>query len=134
MTEDGRKLSLREAAERFDVSRPTLTKALKSGKLSGERDASGAWRVDVSELARVYSPRSAEKAEAGAPGGADPATARELAELRAALEVERARREAAETLAAERAERIEDLRRLLPPPDAKPAQNAKRWLWLFRGE
>lgn len=54
-----------------------------------------------------------------------------LAELRAALEVERDRRETAETLAAERAQRIEDLRRLLPPPNAPPTPpGRRRWWWL----
>lgn len=111
MAGDGGKLSLREAATAFDVSRPTLTKALASGKLSGERDDTGAWRIDPAELARVYAPRkAAETPPEAAPAGA------ELVELRAALEVERAKREAAERLAEERRERIEDLRRLLPAP------------------
>lgn len=108
------RLSLRQAAERFDVSRPTLSKALKAGTLTGERDdATGAWLVDASELARLYRPRTApaETAEVEAP----PATA-ELAELRTALELERAKREAAERLADERGRHIEDLRRMLPAP------------------
>ena len=37
------KLSVREAAKRFDVSRPTLVKHLKSGKISGEALTGGAW-------------------------------------------------------------------------------------------
>jgi len=126
MSDDGRKLGLREAAEMFDVSRPTLTKALKAGKLSGERDGAGAWRVDPSELARVYRPRKGPISTTRL----EPGASTELAELRAALDVERARREAAETLAEERAERIADLRRLLPPPDATPAPGRRRW-WPF---
>lgn len=54
-------ITLRKAVEEFDVSRPTLTKALKSGKISGEKDGKGAWRVDPSELSRVYSPRNKEQ-------------------------------------------------------------------------
>ncbi|AUR02015.1 hypothetical protein [Phaeobacter inhibens] len=54
-------ITLRKAVEEFDVSRPTLTKALKSGKISGEKDGKGAWRVDPSELSRVYNPRRKEQ-------------------------------------------------------------------------
>lgn len=51
-------LSIREAVKHYQVSRPTLTKALKSGKISGEKDGQGQWQIDPSELARVYQPRS----------------------------------------------------------------------------
>jgi predicted GIY-YIG superfamily endonuclease len=50
-------LSLRDAERRFDVTRPTLSKALKNGKISGRRNARGHWEVDVAELARVYEAR-----------------------------------------------------------------------------
>jgi len=55
------KITLRKAVELFDVSRPTLTKALKSGKISGEKDGKGVWSVDPSELSRVYKPRHKEQ-------------------------------------------------------------------------
>jgi peptidoglycan hydrolase CwlO-like protein len=55
------KITLRQAVEQFDVSRPTLTKSLKSGKISGEKDAKGVWSVDPSELSRVYNPRHKEQ-------------------------------------------------------------------------
>jgi peptidoglycan hydrolase CwlO-like protein len=55
------KMTLRQAVEQFDVSRPTLTKSLKSGKISGEKDAKGVWSVDPSELSRVYKPRHKEQ-------------------------------------------------------------------------
>ena len=51
-------LSLREAERRFDVTRPTLTKALNSGKISGTKNDQGHWTIDTAELARVYKPRS----------------------------------------------------------------------------
>lgn len=50
-------LSLRDAERRFDVTRPTLSKALKTGKISGRRNARGHWEVEASELARVYEAR-----------------------------------------------------------------------------
>jgi hypothetical protein len=51
------KISIREAVEQFQASRPTLTKALNSGKISGEKGESGAWLIETSELVRVYQPR-----------------------------------------------------------------------------
>lgn len=54
------KLSINEAAKRFDVSRPTLAKHLKSGRISGEKDTGKGWQIDTSELSRVYQPRFGE--------------------------------------------------------------------------
>lgn len=133
-------LSIREAVKHYQVSRPTLTKALKSGKVSGTQDGQGKWAIDPSELARVYQSRtgasdSPEQALTGQPA-ANLATpnipdSTELEALRAQLaEVElravkaETRAEAAELLATERAERIEDLRRMLPPPNAP---RKRRW-------
>jgi hypothetical protein len=129
-------LSLREAVKHYDVSRPTLQKALKNGKVSGVQDGKGQWQVDPAELARVYRPRAADvekdtgfstgdlpTANKALPGGSNA----EVQSLKAALELERARREAAEALADERARHIEDLRRMLPPPDAAPRR--RWWPW-----
>jgi len=125
-------LSLREAVKHFEVSRPTLQKALKSGKVSGGQDGQGHWQVDPAELARVYRPRAAGVANAEGAGVVNFATQNrtlpgkdegELSALKAELAQERALRAAAEALADERARHIDDLRRLLPPPDAKP----RRW-------
>lgn len=51
------KISIREAVKEFQVSRPTLTKALNNGKISGEKDRSGTWMIEASELSRTYKPR-----------------------------------------------------------------------------
>lgn len=48
------KLSLRQAADQCGKSRSTIHRALRSGKLSGERDEDGSWSIDPSELARVF--------------------------------------------------------------------------------
>lgn len=53
------KISISEAAKRFDVSRPTLQKHLKTGKISGDKDTVKGWQIDTAELARVYQPRMA---------------------------------------------------------------------------
>lgn len=51
-------ISIREAVKQFQVSRPTLTKALNSGKVSGEKNGKGTWMVETSELNRVYEVRA----------------------------------------------------------------------------
>ena len=134
-------LSIREAVKHYQVSRPTLTKALKSGKVSGSQDGQGKWSIDPSELARVYQPRSlkpgdSEHIQAGQTGEglttSNTLHSGELADLRSQLaEFElravkaETRAEAAELLAQERADRIDDLRRMLPAPK----QTKKRWWW-----
>lgn len=128
------KLSLREAVKVFDVSRPTLQKALKSGKVSGVQDGKGQWQVDPAELSRVYQARGSDvvKVESSLLGnlstqnrGLPSSVDAEVSVLRAELEQERIRRGAAEALAEERARHIDDLRRLLPAPGA--ALQGKRW-------
>lgn len=55
-------ISISKAAKLFDVSRPTLQKALKDGTISGKKIKSGgleSWQIDTAELARVYSLRQA---------------------------------------------------------------------------
>ena len=134
------KLSIREAVKHYQVSRPTLTKALKSGKISGTQDGQAKWSIDPSELARVYQPRAStpvapdytltgqSEVNFAAQNTPNP---EELEALRAQLaEVElravkaESRAEAAELIAKERAERIEDLRRMLPPPELP---RKRRW-------
>lgn len=138
------KLSVRAAAAQFDVSRPTLTKWLKGGKISGERQSpedGGGWLIDTAELIRAgVKPRSADKGQpVSFPPDAPeeftvfdrglPANAQaELEALRAQLELERSRREAAEALAEERRQHLDDLRRLLPAPEA-PAERKRFWPW-----
>ena len=48
------KLSASKAAKETGVSIPTITRALKSGKLSGERVEGGGWLIDAAELFRVF--------------------------------------------------------------------------------
>ena len=131
------KLSVREAAKRFDVSRPTLVKRLKSGQLSGEPVTGGGWLIDPAELVRagyVARPEGGEVAEgvkiglASVAGPLPAVVEAEVSALKAALKAERYAREAAEALAAERLQHIEDLRRMLPPPDAS---SGRAYLSLF---
>lgn len=50
------KLSANEAAKRTGKSVPTITRAIKSGKISAEKTGSGGYLIDPSELFRVYKP------------------------------------------------------------------------------
>ena len=138
-------LSIREAVKYYQVSRPTLTKALKNGKISGTQDDQGKWSIDPSELARVYQPRvsashASEEVLTGqsevnlaTPNTSDPgeleAVRAQLAEVELRAVRAETRADAAEFLAKERAERIEDLRRMLPPPKAP---KKRRW-WQRNG-
>lgn len=47
-------LSLREAAEQTGVSKSTIFRAIKSGRLSASRDDDGNFSIDPAELFRVY--------------------------------------------------------------------------------
>lgn len=48
-----------QAAQATGKNIATITRAIKSGKISAQKDASGAWRIDASELHRVF-PLSAQ--------------------------------------------------------------------------
>lgn len=49
-------LTLTEAAEQIGKSKSTLTRAIKSGRLSAHRNEHGDYRVEPSELFRVFNP------------------------------------------------------------------------------
>lgn len=131
------KLSLRQAAAAFAVSRTTLTKDLERGKVSGAKDDAGQWRIDHSELLRVYQPRPAKKdarpdhdgtIDRAGQGGEPPRphalndTAIRLARVEAELAAEREK-----TALLER--HIDDLRRMLPAPEAQAKPRRSWWPW-----
>jgi len=47
-----------QAAKATGVATATITRALKSGKISGQKDSNGAWVIDPAELHRVFPPVS----------------------------------------------------------------------------
>lgn len=53
-------LSIREAVKFYRVSRPTLSKALNNGIISGVKGGKEGWKIDRSELDRVYHPRTTD--------------------------------------------------------------------------
>lgn len=131
-------LSLREAVKHFDVSRPTLQKALKSGKISGVQDEKGHWTIDPSELARLYRHRQDETVKVDNPyptllSSKNTPQSSEVEALRTKLAEAEQRAAVAEALAQERADRIADLRRMLPSPSSEdhPSPKERRW-WFWR--
>jgi len=46
--------SANQAAEATGKNVATITRAIKSGKISATKDKSGAWQIDGAELSRVY--------------------------------------------------------------------------------
>ena len=127
------KLSIREAVKHFDVSRPTLQKALKSGKVSGVQDGQGTWTIDPAELARIYQPRKPPPGNVGKSLPDNFSTENtllpsQLEALRQQLAEAERRAAVAEALADERGKHIEDLRRMLPPPVAPPSRRSW-WRW-----
>lgn len=52
-----------QAAKAVGISKATITRALKVGKISGVKDDSGAWVIDPSELYRVFPPVADEPPE-----------------------------------------------------------------------
>ena len=127
------KLSIREAVKHFDVSRPTLQKALKSGKVSGVQNGQGTWTIDPSEMARVYQPRQGEAVKTVGQEHEVLSTMNTLLPgqfetLKEQLADAEKRAAVAEALADERGRHIEDLRRMLPPPQGTPPRR-RWWPW-----
>ncbi len=50
--------TLGEAAKATGLTKPTISKAIKSGKLSANKNENGSYTIDPSELHRVYPPIS----------------------------------------------------------------------------
>lgn len=48
------KLTLGEASKLTGISKPTISKAVKDGKISGKKNKKGIFEIEKSELIRVY--------------------------------------------------------------------------------
>jgi len=116
-------LSISAAAKVFDVSRPTLQKHLKNGKISGKRDTDNHWQIDTAELARVYQPRGAAGAKY-MPADLPPIASGLQDDLKAEIEELKRELAVAEALAEERGNRLDQSMKLLAAP------KTRRW-WRF---
>lgn len=121
------KISMAKAAQVFAVSRPTLLKHLKQGKITGEKttvDKNTFWQIDEAELARVYPRR--DEVSSNLPGKLTNDGTGAAYELQAEIRVLQARLEAAQAMIEEKDNRIDDLRRMLPGPDDRPQDREER--------
>ena len=123
------KISVREAVKHYQVSRPTLMKHLKSGKVSANKDGQGTWEIDQSELTRVYKSRvkteSLDQSNLATPN--NPINSNENSLLQVKLD---AAMETIERLEADKADwkqQAQSLARLMPPDGA--GEVTKRSLW-----
>jgi hypothetical protein len=112
--------SLAEAAEACGINRSTVLRAIRSGKISGQRDSQGAWTVEPVELHRVFDPVAAEATPKAVPQDAQ--TDAQVAALLAQLAEMRAQRDAWQGIA-------ERLTSALPKPPATPVEPPKRRWW-----
>lgn len=102
-----------QAAEATGKNIATITRAIKSGKISANKDASGAWRIDASELHRIFPLRAQDLRKPQMQSDASPlqeqsktqtaASEQELAALRERVAAQSA-------LLEERASQISDLK------------------------
>lgn len=156
-------LSISKAARTFEVSRPTLAKALKEGRITGqktEKDGMETWQIDTAELARLYKLRKPEPAKvASEETGIEPPLAVEklpdngplqgevVTELQSELQAARAELDAlrtgkaeaerelaaAQAVAEERKRILDDMTKLLTKPDDQ-SRKGGFWSRLFGGQ
>lgn len=98
-----------QAAELTGKNVATITRAIKSGKLSASKDAAGAWQIDGAELSRVYPLQMQKTQTPDMQSGANP-TQKEMQSpdnaLREELATLRERVRSQELLLTERQEQI----------------------------
>ena len=106
-----------QAAKATGVATSTITRALKTGKISGEAQKSGGWLIDPSELHRVFPPVAPQESRNPPPlGSATPEYDSRNRDLPQLLEV---LQEQIADLRNDRdhwREEAQALRRLLPAP------------------
>lgn len=102
-----------EAAKAVGKNIATITRAIKSGKISASKDESGAWRIEPSELHRVFPPiaqalRNSHMQESATPAQSSNSSDDKLLQEELATLRERVRSQ--DQLLADRADQIADLR------------------------
>lgn len=124
-------LTLAQAITATGRSRSALIRAIRAGKLSATRDESGAYLVDLSELARVY-PGAATGSPADTPDGlprhADVAARLAAEEARNAVLVDTVEdlRRRLDTATAQLGEALQQVRLLT---DQRPPARRAWWRW-----
>ncbi|WP_139975165.1 hypothetical protein [Ochrobactrum sp. CGA5] len=62
MTVSSAAISPKQAAELVGRSKGAIIKAIREGRISGQKDENGEWRVEPAELLRVYKPANTDTA------------------------------------------------------------------------
>jgi hypothetical protein len=132
-------MSLSEAASWAGKGRPAILKAIQKGALSARKDEGGQWRIDPSELQRVYTPAPKGNTESSSQADQETVIARdrEIALMREMLDGARRERDDWKAEAAKWQEQAAAIRLLMPPPaeptPPPPPEPAppKRWRWPF---
>lgn len=102
-----------DAAKATGKNIATITRAIKSGKISASKDAAGAWRIDPSELHRVFPPLAQSLRQGQLQDDATPTQGAKSSDANPLLEELVALRErvsSQDQLLADRADQIADLR------------------------
>lgn len=136
-------LTVSKAAKVFQVSRPTLQRALKNGTISGEKSVEGGvevWQIDTAELARIYKIRRSEadslpRQEIEIGSGRDTSKIGDhsglsgdiVKQLQAKLQAVQDELTAALAVSEERKRMIDEYVRSLPKPAAE--EKARRGFW-----
>ena len=120
--------TLGEAAKAVGKSKPTLSKAVKSGKISARKNEDGSYTIDPAELHRVYPPApsetvNSERFETQSVTPVNTEEARELIELRVKLQ---AAQERISDLQEDRDHWRQQANRLLASP---PRDDAPKGFW-----
>lgn len=127
-------LSLSAAAKHVGKSKTTLTRAIKSGKLSATRHEDGSYSIDPAELSRVYTMRPVTQSRGGAvrdphvTPDATPSVTLETEQLRLKVEM-------LEKMLVREQETVEDLRGRLDKAESRITallpldQSKRRWPW-----
>lgn len=98
-----------QAAKAAGKNIATITRAIKSGKISAFKSADGAWRIDPAELHRVFPIATQELRNSEMQGSTIPAQEIENGLLQE-VAILRERLRAQEVLLSDRADQISDLR------------------------
>ena len=145
-------ISVSRAAKLYDVSRPTLQKALRNGTISGQKRKAGgseSWQIDTAELGRLYQLRDGNPGnridgigqwlgvEKQSHSGDLPGElVKEVETLKAALaqmkedlDQEREGRVRAEAVRDERGRIIDEMMKALPRPTEHLEEPEKRGFW-----
>jgi hypothetical protein len=115
------KLSLGQAAKEVGLDKSTISRAIKSGKLSAQRKERGGYEIDPAELFRVFPPASQKPHVISPPIDIPTETLVENRELRIKLE-------AAELRLRDKEDEIRDLRHRL---DTESEERRKLTLMLL---